>query len=72
MKIDEVNEEMSRSSICRMATFNKFKPPKSKQDIINMLSDTSNCDYPVFRDAPDDPVRTLAVGRFFKILVIED
>lgn len=64
MKIDEVNEEMSKSSISRMAAFNKFKPPKSKQDMINMLSDTSDCDYPVFRDAPDDPVRTLAVGKF--------
>lgn len=74
MKIDEVNEEMSASSVCRMTTFNKYKPPKSKQDVINMLSDTSNCDYPVFRDSPSDYVKTIAVGECLKIcycIVIE-
>lgn len=63
MKIEEVNEEMSKSSICRMATFNEYKPPKSKQDVINMLSDSNNCSYPVFRDGPSDPVKTIAVGK---------
>lgn len=63
MKIEEVNEEMSASSICRMAAFNQYKVPKSKQDVINMLSDTSNCDHPVFRDSPSDYVSTIAVGK---------
>lgn len=64
MKVEEVNDLMLRSSICRMAAFNKYKPPKSKQDVMNMLSDTSNCDYPVFCDGPSNPVSTLAVGKF--------
>lgn len=62
MRIEEVNEEMSRSSICRMTTFNEYKPPKCKQDVINMLSDSSNSNYPVFRDSPRDHVQTIAVG----------
>lgn len=72
MRIDEVNEEMSKSSINRMAVFNKYKTPKTKQDVINMLSDTSNCDYPVFRDALSDPVRTIAVGKImhtFQVII---
>lgn len=69
MKIDEVNKEMSSSSIYRMATFNKYKPPKSKQDVINMLSDISNCEYPVFRDGPSDHVKTIAVGKFSLVTI---
>ncbi|CAG9861878.1 unnamed protein product, partial [Phyllotreta striolata] len=65
IKIEETNEEMSKSSVNRMATFkNNYSEPKSKKDVVKMLSDHSNDKYPVFRDGPDDFVKTVAVGIF--------
>lgn len=64
LNIEEQNEEMLRSSTYRMETFNKYPTPRTKQDVINMLSDKSNEKYPVFRDQPDHPVSTIAVGIF--------
>ncbi|CAG9821882.1 unnamed protein product [Phaedon cochleariae] len=64
LKIEETNEEMTRSSVCRMTTFKSYRSPKNKQDIINMLGDHTNKDYPVFRDGPGDFVKTIAVGIF--------
>ncbi|KAG5888617.1 hypothetical protein JTB14_022633 [Gonioctena quinquepunctata] len=64
LKTDEVNQEMSQSSISRMATFKSYPSPQNKQDVINMLSDHSNTNYPVFRDNPGDFVKTIAVGKY--------
>ncbi|XP_018566504.1 uncharacterized protein LOC108907346 [Anoplophora glabripennis] len=64
MNVEESNEGMQNSSICRMETFAKYPTPRTKQDVINMLGDQSNVQYPVFRDQPDNPVVTLAVGIF--------
>ncbi|CAH1112797.1 unnamed protein product [Psylliodes chrysocephalus] len=65
INIEETNAEMQKSSINRMATFkNNYSAPKSKNDVIKMLSDHSNVAYPVFRDIPDDFVKTVAVGIF--------
>lgn len=54
---------MLKSSEERMAVFKKFDKPKSKEDVIEMLGDDSNKEYPVFRDT--DFVRTIAVGNLF-------
>ncbi|XP_074030172.1 C45 family peptidase tan [Leptinotarsa decemlineata] len=64
MKIEEVNEDMSQSSICRMATFKSYRSPQNKNDVIMMLSDRTNTEFPVFRDNPGDHVLTIAVGIF--------
>ncbi|CAH1968403.1 unnamed protein product [Acanthoscelides obtectus] len=63
-KLDEADPEMSKSSVCRMEAFDKHGSPKTKKDVIEMLGDTSNSKYPVFRDDPNDLVMTIAVGIF--------
>ncbi|XP_044270193.1 uncharacterized protein LOC123014935 isoform X2 [Tribolium madens] len=62
LPLKEVNIEMLRSSEERMAAFKKYSKPKCEGDVIEMLGDDSNKDYPVFRDT--DYVRTIAVGIF--------
>ncbi|EFA00578.1 beta-alanyl-dopamine/carcinine hydrolase [Tribolium castaneum] len=62
LPVKEVNVEMLRSSEERMAVFKKYDKPKCEGDVIEMLGDDSNKDYPVFRDT--DFVRTIAVGIF--------
>nr|CAI5859111.1 unnamed protein product [Callosobruchus analis] len=55
---------MIKSSVSRLEAFNKHGAPKTKKDVLDMLGDTSNSKYPVFRDDPNDPVLTIAVGIF--------
>lgn len=64
MKMQDVNEHMVQSSICRMETFMRYPIPQTKQDVINMLSDQANTEFPVFHDDPSSHVKTIAVGIF--------
>lgn len=47
-----------------METFKEYPTPRSKQDVINMLSDQSNVKHPVFGEQGHRIV-TLAVGTKF-------
>lgn len=49
LKVPEVTGLIIDSSIERMDTFKTFKAPKNKQDVINMLGDTSAKEHCVFR-----------------------
>ncbi|XP_056635057.1 beta-alanyl-dopamine/carcinine hydrolase isoform X1 [Diorhabda sublineata] len=64
IKIDETNENMTNSSLNRMATFATYPSPKQKHDVLKMLSDTTNPNFPVFLDTPNNYVKTVAVGIF--------
>lgn len=60
MPVQEVNPLMTKSSEERMVTFLKHGPPKNKNDVIRMLGDYSNREFPVFRE--ENMVKTIAVG----------
>lgn len=47
-----------------METLKKYPTPRTKQDVINMLSDQSNKDYPVFAEQ-GYRVLTIALGTKF-------
>uniref|UniRef100_A0A1A9X5K0 Peptidase C45 hydrolase domain-containing protein n=1 Tax=Glossina brevipalpis TaxID=37001 RepID=A0A1A9X5K0_9MUSC len=66
IKIEQANQIMIDSSISRMNTFMACDPPKTKQDVINMLGDTSGGPHCVFREnlCMDEEVKTIAVGVF--------
>lgn len=65
-KTKEANDIMLDSSISRMNTFNSYDPPKTKEDIVNMLGDCSGGEHCVFRENNDlsQMVKTIAVGVF--------
>lgn len=66
LKVPEVTGLIIDSSIERMDTFSKFKAPKNKQDVINMLGDTSAKEHCVFRDkkGEEEFLKTICVGVF--------
>lgn len=66
LKVPEVTGLIIDSSIERMDTFKTFKAPKNKQDVINMLGDTSAKEHCVFRDAAgqEEFLKTICVGIF--------
>lgn len=66
LKVPEVSGLIIDSSLERMDTFEKFKAPKNKQDVINMLGDTSAKTHCVFREQKDQEeyLKTIAVGIF--------
>ncbi|KAK9882075.1 hypothetical protein WA026_018921 [Henosepilachna vigintioctopunctata] len=63
LTVEQGNEDMLQSSRGRTVTFKKYITPSSKQDVINMLGDTSHPEHRVFRTQPDY-VQTIAVGIF--------
>lgn len=66
LKVPEVEGLIIDSSIERMDTFQKFGKPKTKEDVVNMLGDTSAKDHQVFRDNPgvEEFLKTICVGIF--------
>lgn len=66
LKVPEVTGLIIDSSVERMSTFEKFKKPKSKEDVINMLGDTGAENHQVFRDNPgmEEFLKTICVGIF--------
>jgi hypothetical protein len=60
-----VNVEMLRSSEERMAAFKRYASPQDEEDVLKMLSDTSNKEFPVFRDS--EFVSTIAVGSYLDL-----
>ncbi|XP_070508633.1 beta-alanyl-dopamine/carcinine hydrolase [Chironomus tepperi] len=66
LKVPEVTGLIIDSSIERMETFQKFTKPKSKEDVIKMLGDTSAKDNKVFRDEAgvEEFLKTICVGIF--------
>jgi hypothetical protein len=63
LKVPEVTGLIIDSSIERMDTFKTFKAPKNKQDVINMLGDTSAKEHCVFRFV--DEFQVLRISIYF-------
>ncbi|PSN46475.1 hypothetical protein C0J52_06877 [Blattella germanica] len=61
LNVPEVEETMT-SSRHRHASLGSFPKPKCRKDVINMLGDQSDKEYPVFRQT--DYAETVAVGIF--------
>jgi hypothetical protein len=48
-----------------MAAFKRYASPQDEDDVLKMLSDTSNKEFPVFRDS--EFVSTIAVGSYLDL-----
>lgn len=65
LKIPEVTGLIIDSSIHRMQAICKHPPPKCLQDVIEILSDQTDCEFRVYQDInPDDYIKTIATGIF--------
>ncbi|XP_076242090.1 C45 family peptidase tan [Calliopsis andreniformis] len=65
LKIPETGGLIIDSSIRRLETICKHPPPKSREDVINILSDQTDDTYRVYQEInKDDPVKTIATGIF--------
>lgn len=62
LPIKEVTGSIIDSSTARHEVFDRLGKPKSKADVVNMLSDRSGKVHQVFRDG-EDHVKTIAVGK---------
>jgi hypothetical protein len=64
LKIPEAGGEIMTSSDHRHATMKSFSHPGSREDVISILGDQSDKEYPVFQESGDDDyVKTVAVGK---------
>lgn len=61
--MEQANEMMLLSSKCRSETLKNHHPPSSFEDVVKMLGDSSHPEQKVFRDQPNDYVKTIAVGK---------
>ena len=66
LKVPEVTGLIIDSSVERHETFSKFKSPKNKNDVIQMLGDTNAKEHAVFRDqaGKEEFLKTICVGVF--------
>lgn len=64
LPIEEVRGLIINSSNDRMTTFTSFPPPKTREDVIKMLGDTSNSGFKVFGDGDANFIKTVCVGIF--------
>ncbi|XP_076170285.1 C45 family peptidase tan [Ptiloglossa arizonensis] len=65
LKVPEIDGLIIDSSVQRMETICNHPPPKSRQDILNILSDQTNDKYRVYQEINmDDRVKTIATGIF--------
>lgn len=53
-----------KATKARYATLMKFPEPQTKEDVINMLGDTSHDEFYVFRCQPEAAIKTICVGIF--------
>lgn len=60
----EVDEEVDTSSQHRLARLRNLPPPENARDILNILGDTEDKDFPFYRHASaTDCYDTLATGK---------
>ncbi|XP_012279242.1 uncharacterized protein LOC105699095 [Orussus abietinus] len=65
LQVPEVDGLIIDSSVWRMAAICRHSLPKSREDVINILSDQTDDKFRVFQEIqPDDYVKTIAVGIF--------
>ncbi|XP_017753141.1 PREDICTED: uncharacterized protein LOC108545855 isoform X2 [Eufriesea mexicana] len=65
LKISEVEGLIINSSVKRMATISNYPPAKTRQDVLDILSDQTDDEYRVYQENnKDDRVKTIATGIF--------
>ncbi len=64
LNVEEPGENYLDASKARYKTLTSFKEPQTKQDVLNMLGDTSHEQFYVFRCQPEAPAKTICVGIF--------
>jgi hypothetical protein len=69
LKVIETEGLIIDSSIHRMQAINRHSPPKTREEVIEILSDQTDDDFRVYQDIrPDDYVKTIATGKLETIL----
>ena len=64
LEIPEDLEIEGMSSTKRLSRVNKCMPPENRENIISLMSNTQDKDYPFFRDGCEpDPIYTVTVGK---------
>ncbi|VVC86170.1 uncharacterized protein LOC126978819 isoform X2 [Leptidea sinapis] len=64
LQLKEVNGPIIDSSNARLEAIYKHRSPKNRDDIQNILSDTSRQDFHVFQDQKESVIKTIAAGVF--------
>lgn len=64
LNIEEPQHYYMNATKTRYETLKKFPEPQSKEDVINMLGDTSHDEFYVFRCQPTAATKTICVGVF--------
>lgn len=64
MPVPQIEGMIIALSDARLALFETMPPPKNRADLVRMLGDQSNKQFPVYHTMQGDDVVTLAVGIF--------
>lgn len=64
INIKEVIGAIIDSSEARMKAVSSHPPPKSRDDVADLISDTSGTEFQVFQNKPDTVIKTIAAGNF--------
>lgn len=73
LKVPEVTGEIIDSSEHRMAAICRHPLPKTRQEVIDILSDQTDKEYSVYQEIrPNDYVKTIATGNYTCKYFIEE
>lgn len=64
LNIEEQQHYYMNATKTRYETLKKFPEPQGKEDVVNMLGDTSHDEFYVFRCQPTAATKTICVGIF--------
>ncbi|XP_026741591.1 uncharacterized protein LOC113503716 isoform X2 [Trichoplusia ni] len=62
--ISEVIGSIIDSSAARLRVIHSYPTPRTRADIAEILSDTSDAEFKLFQEQPDDVIKTIAAGIF--------
>nr|XP_021194703.2 uncharacterized protein LOC110379374 isoform X1 [Helicoverpa armigera] len=62
--LTEVTGRIIDSSVARLRVIHSYPAPRSRSDVANMLSDTTDPEFKVFQEHPEDVIKTIAAGIF--------
>ncbi|XP_059055166.1 beta-alanyl-dopamine/carcinine hydrolase [Achroia grisella] len=64
LHVTEVIGPIIDSSESRLEAIHKYKPPQSRGEVVDILSDTAGKKFQVFQEKPDSIIQTIAAGIF--------
>ncbi|KAM3956888.1 LOW QUALITY PROTEIN: C45 family peptidase tan [Aphomia sociella] len=64
LTVTEVMGPIIDSSEYRLKVIHKYRPPQSRREVMNILSDSTGKAFQVFQEKPDSIIKTIAAGIF--------